>query len=86
MDPWKVLKYPHLAEKSVGMVEKENKLIFIVDRRAGKKEIKEAVEKEFGVKVLKVNVEITRKGEKKAYVKLSPDNPAIDIASKLGMV
>lgn len=86
MDTWKVLKYPHLTEKSVGIVEKENKLIFIVDRRANKNDIKKAIEEEFRVKVVKVNVVITRKGEKKAYVKLSSETPAIDIASKLGMV
>jgi len=85
-DPWTVLKYPHLAEKSMNMVELENKLVFMVDRRASKPEIKEAVEKGFGVKVVSINLEITRKGQKKAYVKLGPGHMAADIASRLGMV
>ncbi|RLI97816.1 MAG: 50S ribosomal protein L23 [Candidatus Aenigmatarchaeota archaeon] len=78
--------YPHLAEKSMNMVEIENKLVFIVKRNATKEQIKDAVEKGFDVKVTGINVIITRKGSKKAYVKLSPDNSAADIATRLGMI
>lgn len=85
-DPWKVLVYPQLAEKSMNMVELENKLVFVVNKKATKEQIKQAVEDEFSVKVIKVNVEVTRKGEKKAYVKLHPDNSAADIASRMGML
>jgi large subunit ribosomal protein L23 len=86
MDPWKTLKYPHMTEKSVGMIEKENKIIFVVDRRADKEKIKSAFESAFGVKVEKINTELTMKGEKKAYIKLKPENKAIDVAVKLGIV
>ncbi len=85
-DPWKVLIYPHLAEKSINMVELENKLVFIVKKNATKSQIKEAVENGFNVKVLSVNVEITMKGQKKAYVKLPPEHSAADIATRLGMI
>lgn len=85
-DAWKVLVYPQLAEKSMNMVEIENKLVFMVNKKAKKEEIKEAVENRFKVRVMKVNVEITRKGEKKAYIKLHPDDSAADIASKMGML
>ena len=85
-DPWKVLRFPHLAEKSMNMVEFENKLTFIVDRRSTKKDIKQAVEKLFDVKVMRVQTEITPKGVKKVYAKLSPRDSASEIASRLGMV
>jgi large subunit ribosomal protein L23 len=85
-DPWKVLKYPQLAEKSINMVEIENKLVFIVNKKASKEKIKEAIEKQFNVRVIKVNVEVTRKGEKKAFIKLHPDDSAADIASRMGML
>ena len=39
VSPWKILQYPHLTEKSMNMVETENKLVFIVDRKYKKKEI-----------------------------------------------
>lgn len=85
-DPWRVLKYPQLAEKSINMVEIENKLVFIVSKKATKEQIKEAIEKQFSVRVIKVNVEVTRKGEKKAFIKLHPDDSAADIASRMGML
>ena len=85
-DPWKVLRFPHLAEKSMNMVEFENKLTFIVNRGSSKKDIKHAVENLFDVKVLRVQTEITPKGVKKAYAKLSPGDSASEIASRLGMV
>ena len=83
---WKVILYPHLAEKSMNMVEAENKLVFIVNRKASKREIKEDVENSFKVRVESVNVELTTKGSKKAYVKLGPQDSAADIASRLGML
>ena len=85
-DPWKVLMYPQLAEKSMNMVEMENKLVFIVNPRANKEEIKDSVEKNFDVKVIKVSTMVTTKGQKKAFVKLHPDSSAADIASRLGML
>ncbi len=85
-DPWKALLYPHLAEKSMGMVEFQNKLTFVVRKDANKREIKEAVERGFGVEVTGVNVEVTMKGVKKAYVTLSPKSQAADIATRLGMI
>ncbi len=86
MDPFKVLLYPLVTEKTVGMIERENKIVFIVDRKANKKEIKEAFEKLFGVKVEKINTLITKDGRKKAYIKLRKDFKASDVAVKLGIL
>jgi len=86
MDPYKILRYPYMTEKSVGLIEKENKIVFIVDRKANKKQIKEAFEKLFEVKVERINTEITLKGEKKAFIKLKPEYKAGDVAVKLGIV
>ncbi len=82
----KIIIRPHYSEKVHRVMEKENKLVFIVDRKANKKQIKEAVEKLFNVKVEYVNTLITPEGEKKAYVKLKKDYNAMDIASKLGII
>ena len=86
MDPYKVLKYPHMTEKSIGLVERQNKLVFIVDRKSTKNEIKQAFEEEFNVKVDKISTLITRSGRKKAFIKLKPGYQAADIAVKLGMI
>jgi len=86
MDPYEVLKYPHIAEKSIRLVEKENKLVFIVDRRIDKEDIKKAFEEVFKVKVDKINTMITREGKKKAFIKLKKEFSAADVAVKLGMI
>jgi len=86
MDPYKIIKYPLATEKAVRIMEVENKLVFIVDNKATKKDVKEAVETMFKVKVLKVNTINTSIGKKKAYVKLSAETPAIDVATELGMM
>jgi len=80
-----VIIRPDITEKSMGMIEKENKLIFIVSRNANKKIIKQAVEKLYEVKVESVNTLITPKGEKKAFVKLSPEYKAEEIATRMGI-
>lgn len=81
-----IIKYPLTTEKSVRVMEADNKLIFIVDRTATKTQIKKAVEEMFKVKVVNVNTTIVPSGEKKAYVTLSPDTPAIDVATQLGLI
>lgn len=81
-----VILYPLANEKAVRLIESENKLIFMVERTADKKDIKKAVQTSFNVKVKKVNTLITPAGKKKAYVTLSKDTPALDVATQLGMM
>lgn len=85
MDPYKVIIRPVVTEKAVSFIETENKLTFIVDRKATKSDIKRAVEEIYDVKVAKVNVIITMRGEKKAYVKLAPEYSASEIAARIGL-
>lgn len=86
MDPYKTIKYPLSSEKSIRLMEAENKLIFVVDKNATKPEIKKAVEKVFKAKVTAVNTFISQGGEKKAYVQFSAETPAVDIATQLGLI
>jgi large subunit ribosomal protein L23 len=86
MDPYNVIKKPLSTEKSLRLMESENKLIFHVDNSANKQDIKSAIEKVFKVKVVKVNTFVSPNGEKKAYVKFSMNTPAIDIATNLGLM
>ena len=80
-----IIKRPLITEKTFDLIEKENKLVFIVDRSANKNQIKRAIEKIHNIKVIRVNTMITPKGEKKAFVKLHPDNSAQEIAIDLGI-
>jgi len=85
MDPYKVIVRPVVTEKAVSLIERENRLTFIVDKRATKAEVKKAVEEMFEVEVEKVNVLFTMKGEKKAYVKLKPEYSASEVAARIGL-
>ena len=81
----KVLQYPLATEKSIRLMESENKLMFVVDIQATKPMIKEAIEKLLKAKVDTVNTSIMG-SQKRAYVKFKQDTPAIDIATKLGLM
>ncbi|MFH1331956.1 MAG: 50S ribosomal protein L23 [archaeon] len=85
-DPYTIIKHPIATEKAVRLMEAENKLVFMVDLKTNKTEIKKAIEQIFKAKVLKVTTMITSEGKKKAYVKLSPETPAIDIATQMGIM
>ncbi len=80
-----VIKYPVSSEKAIRLMEAENKLVFVVDSRASKPDIKKAVEELFKAKVMRVNTLVTG-GEKRAYVRFAPESPAIDIATSLGLM
>ena len=86
MESTDIIKHPLSTEKSIRLMESENKLVFVVDRRAKKEDIKRAIEDVFKAKVAKVNTITTSKGQKRAYVKFSPETPAIDIATQLGLM
>ncbi|MFA5383036.1 MAG: 50S ribosomal protein L23 [Candidatus Micrarchaeia archaeon] len=80
------LKYVISTEKAVGLMEVQNILTFVVDKDATKEQIKKEIEEMYGVKVDKVNVLHSIKGEKKAFIKLNEKFRADDIAAKLKMV
>ena len=80
-----ILIKPLMTEKAVRMIEMENKLAFIVDRRATKSEIKKEFESAFDTKVKSINTNIT-KNQKIALIKLKESNAAINVATKLGVM
>jgi large subunit ribosomal protein L23 len=86
MEPSDVIFYPLMTESASLMVERDNKLIFIVNLKAGKSDVKRAVEQLYEVKVDKVTILVTPQGEKKAFVKLTPEYKASDVAIKLGIL
>ena len=81
-----IIKNPLQSEKSIRLMEAENTLVFAVEKKATKDDVKKAVEQLFKVKVENVHTFITPHGEKRAYVRLIKENPAIDIATQLGMM
>jgi large subunit ribosomal protein L23 len=79
------IKHPLVTEKAMNDMDFENKLQFICLSEATKPEIAEAVEQQFDVGVTSVNTQVTMNGEKKATVKLSEDDDAQEVASRIGV-
>ena len=80
-----ILEKVKSTEKIVRQIEVDNVLVFVVDRAVTKADVKTEVEDVFDVKVAKVRTH-TLKNKKLAYVKLNSEYPAVDVATKLGMM
>lgn len=66
-------------------IEDNNTLVFIVDVKTNKHQIKQAMKKLYDIDVAQVNTLIQPDGEK-AYVGLAPDYDALDVANKIGII
>ncbi|MBA0853662.1 hypothetical protein Goshw_020624, partial [Gossypium schwendimanii] len=106
LDHYQILKFPLTTESAMKKIEDNNTLVFIVDIRADKKKIKDAVKKMYDIQAKKVNTLISSllscfaavnrycrvsyesrpDGTKKAYVRLTPDYDALDVANKIGII
>lgn len=86
LDQYSIIRYPLTSEAAMREIEDHNTLVFIVDVLSNKRQIKEAVKKMYDIKAIKVNTLIRPDGKKKAYVRLSPDHEALDVANKIGII
>lgn len=101
MDHFRVIVHPLTTESAMKKIEEHNTLVFIVNNDANKYQIKDAVHKLYNVKALKVcqnffflrswfyfqiNTLITPLQQKKAYVRLTADYDALDVANKIGVI
>jgi len=76
---------PKVTEKAVMLIEAKNTLVFELEKEKSKDKIKREIEEIFSVKVDNVNT-LIRNNKKYAYIKLNEKNPAIDVATKLGLI
>ncbi|KAI9785883.1 MAG: 60S ribosomal protein L25 [Candelina submexicana] len=87
LDEHKVIVHPLNTESAMKKIEENNTLVFIVDVKANKRQIKEALKKLYDVDILKINTLIRPDGSKKAFARLTSDVDALDIAAtKLAIV
>jgi large subunit ribosomal protein L23 len=80
-----VVLHPFVTEKTMANMESQNKLEFIVRRKATKSEIKHAIETLFDAKVQSVNTRIGTDGQKHAVVRFHPDTRAEDVGMRIGV-
>merc|ERR1719420_2680883 len=86
MDKFAIIKSPLTTESAMKKIEEINTLVFIVDIKASKQKIKEAVKAMYDVQCAKVNTLIRPDGKKKAYVHLTQDYDALDVANRIGII
>jgi len=86
MKPHDVILYPLMTERSVSMIENENKLVFVVSIKADKDDIARAVRELYDVEAENVRTLIDREGKKRAFVKIKSGYNASDIAIRLGIL
>lgn len=110
MDEYKTVLFPLNTESAMKKIEEINTLVFIVDRKANKRQIKVALKKLYDVEADKIRTLIRcvfllpllsvfiggiradevstdrPDGKKKAYIKLSPDQDALDVSSRVGLL
>merc|ERR1711998_78917 len=80
-----IIRHPLTTESAMKKIEEINTLVFLVDIRATKQKIKEAVKSMYDVQCAKVNTLIRPDGKKKAYVHLTQDYDALDVANRIGV-
>ncbi|XP_048210601.1 60S ribosomal protein L23a-like [Perognathus longimembris pacificus] len=84
LDHYAIIKFPLTTESAMKKIEENNTLVFIVDVKAKKHQIKQAVKKLYDIDV--VNTLSRPDREKKAHVRLAPDYDALDVANKIGII
>ena len=67
-------------------MERDNTIIFYVNQKANKQQIKAAFKEAFNVVPQNINTMNTVLGRKKAFIKLPKGNEASEIANKIGLL
>eukprot|EP00922_Rhytidocystis_sp_ex-Travisia-forbesii_P015455 GHVS01023060.1.p1 GENE.GHVS01023060.1~~GHVS01023060.1.p1 ORF type:complete len:186 (+),score=38.37 GHVS01023060.1:154-711(+) len=86
LDAYAIIRSPLTTESAMKKIEENNTLVFLCDVRANKRQIRDTVKKLYDVNCLKVNTLIRPDGQKKAYVRLTSDYDALDVANKIGII
>jgi ribosomal protein L23 len=81
-----IIKAPIKTEKAIQKIELDNALVFRVELKSGKAQIKDEFEGLFEVKVKSVNTYITTDGKKHAIIKMTKEFKADDVAAKMKMI
>lgn len=86
MDAYQIIRTPIITEAVFDLIDSDNKLVFYVNSKASKHQIKKAFYELFEVMPIKVNTAFAPDGRKKAFIKLPPDVMALDMATDWGLL
>ncbi|KAH6827661.1 ribosomal protein L23AB [Perilla frutescens var. hirtella] len=82
-DHFQVIRYPLRTEAAIKAMLERNTLVFVVDKRADKNNIKDSAKNMFKIPIKKVNTSIMPDGNKKAFIMLAPGCNAADVAKRI---
>eukprot|EP00178_Gracilaria_changii_P011281 TRINITY_DN32201_c0_g1_i1.p1 TRINITY_DN32201_c0_g1~~TRINITY_DN32201_c0_g1_i1.p1 ORF type:complete len:148 (-),score=12.33 TRINITY_DN32201_c0_g1_i1:12-455(-) len=85
-DKYSVLVNPLNTEKANKVMTERNTLVFLVHNRANKIQIKKAFQDIYQLKPKAINTLVRPDGKKKAYIRLRPEDDAVGVASKMGII
>ena len=85
-DKFSVLINPLNTEKANKSMTERNTLVFLIHPRANKVQVKRAFNEIYHIKPKAVNTLVRPDGKKKAYVRLRPEDDAVGVASKMGII
>lgn len=85
-DKYSVLVQPLNTEKANKAMTERNTLTFIAHNRSNKVQIKRAFKDIFGLTPRSVNTLVRPDGKKKAFIRLRPEDEAVSVASKIGII
>lgn len=86
LDSFRIVRYPLTTEAAMKKIEDNNTLVFIVDVKANKYQIRDSIRRLYDVRAAKINTLIRPDGLKKAFVRLTTDYDALDVANKIGIL
>jgi ribosomal protein L23 len=86
MDAYQIILTPIVTEAVFDLIEEQNKLVFYVNPKSKKSQIRLAFNELFGIMPTHVNTSFTPDGQKKAYLQLPTDVVALDLATEWGII
>lgn len=84
-DAAKIIIRPYVTERTFGIVETDAVICFLVEKKATKYDIAQAIKVLYNKDALKINTSRTIYG-KKAFVKFENAQKARDLATDIGMI
>ncbi len=84
--PFTFVKFALMTEKSVQGIEAQNRMVFIIERKATKENVAKEITAMFNTPVKSVRTMFDQDGRKRAFVAFKNAGAAGEVAIKLGII
>ena len=86
VNKYATIEYPLVGESASKLMEDQNTLVFIVNLKSTKTDIKRTFKERFNADIRRVNTLIRPDGKKKAFITLKGEQAAVELGSKIGII